>query len=163
MSKPFLYSDRETRINVPYRLEPHYRIDLEAAYETLPPPQRGAAMSTAAKHAKLTVIRTWLESIAIREELDMTPIMAAYLVPAFLGRNVSNRELMKWFGVEDRTAATKSPDITPETVQRLIETYQDDVQAELDDLVTQMGNMRDSYKKELKQREKDEGRKITTW
>lgn len=48
--------------------------------------------------------------MAAEQNLDMTTVLAHRLLQGWTGRSISNRVLLRAFGQEDRTAASKSED-----------------------------------------------------
>lgn len=73
-------------------------------------PSYAAKWSALTRKFKAGFLVNELISFANDQELDMTPTLAMRICKGWVGRSVSNRELIKIFGSENRDASEKSKD-----------------------------------------------------
>ena len=73
-------------------------------------PSYAAKWSALARKRYCGVLLSSLYFVAAEQNLDMTTVLAHRLLQGWTGRSISNRVLLRAFGQEDRTAASKSED-----------------------------------------------------
>jgi hypothetical protein len=103
-------------------------------------PVKGARYAAASKRYKQSVCAAIINNIVENEEADITPTLAGHMIKSWLGRGVSNRFLLSYFGTAGRTASTKSKDV--ENVHHYIEKYRSTVMAELETAEKNMSTVR---------------------
>lgn len=96
---------------------------------------RLAAQRTAIyKRYKAGIVLDNLYRIVDRENLDLTPTMAAHIVRVWIGRSISRELLNQHFAEPGRTAADKSVDFV--RAERIAQEYRDAVLQDLAQIPT---------------------------
>lgn len=145
-------SEREGRAHYPYTLD-SYENDIKNAMQFTLGPYLGAEMAAASKRVKQEILFSWLDYVAHKENLDLTPTLANHLVKGWFDRSISRPQLMKWFAITGRSADDKSED--HHRAAELIGKYRPDVQRELGHAIDKMQSIREEVK-ELIQKEKSD-------
>ena len=114
---------------IAYTLE-SYKNDIQNAPKTKATTGHILAEYTAAtKRYKREIIFTFLEYVAHKESLDLTPTLASNLIAGWVGRSISRAYLAHYFSISGRTAAQKTSDSS--RINELVEKYKENLQNQL--------------------------------